>query len=104
MKCRHCHQCKTTRPRGLCWSCYYTPKIRDRYPSTSIFARRGVGNFNGDAPLADFPSDAIPGSEAKIRILMERASRMQSLFHPLDSIVIAPDVVPQEMAELREAG
>jgi hypothetical protein len=115
MKCRHCHKANSSRPRGLCWACYYTPRIRDHYPSTSKFARRGVGNFNSDAPLADYPTEAIPGSEAKIRILIERAHSMKSLFHPLDSIVIAPDEVSEplyqdsavnnwEFAELREAG
>jgi hypothetical protein len=115
MKCRHCHRFKSSRPRGLCWACYYTPGIRDHYPSTSKFARRGLGNFNGDASPADYPTDAYPGSEAKIRILMQRAGRQQSLFHPLDSIVIAPDDVNvsfsddavfafPEFAELRDAG
>ena len=45
--CRHCSKSKVNRPRGLCWSCYYTPGVRDLYPSTSKFARRGVGNFTG---------------------------------------------------------
>src|SRR5579871_5882294 len=93
MKCRHCHRAKSSRPRGLCWACYYTPRIRDHYPSTSKFARRGPGNFNGIAPPADYPTDAYPGSEAKIRILMQRAGSQQSLFHPLDSIRLAPDMV-----------
>ena len=53
MKCRHCHEGPVNRPRGLCWSCYYRPGVRDLYPSTSKFARRGEGNFNGLAPLPD---------------------------------------------------
>ncbi len=104
MKCRHCHRSKSSRPRGLCWACYYTPGIREHYPSESPFARRGIGNFNGIAPAADYPTDAYPGSEAKIRILIERAGRQQSLFHPLDSIRLAPDVVSHELADLRDAG
>lgn len=31
--CRHCHKVKPTRPRGLCWACYYTPGVRDLYPA-----------------------------------------------------------------------
>jgi hypothetical protein len=57
----------------------------------------------------------MPGSEAKIRELTERASRHESLFHPLDSIVIAPDRIEEdsvptaesayrELLELRDAG
>ena len=50
--CKHCEKSKVNRPRGLCWSCYYTPGVKEQYPSTSKYARRGVGNFSGNAPLA----------------------------------------------------
>ena len=98
MLCRHCQKVKPNRPRGLCWSCYYTPGVRDQYPSTSKFARRGVGNFCGTAPLPEAATDAAPGTEAKIMILMERAAKRQALFHPDDSTdAVAP------VLELREA-
>ena len=29
--CRHCSERKVTRPRGLCWKCYYTPGVRELY-------------------------------------------------------------------------
>ena len=29
--CRHCTKSKVNRPRGLCWSCYYTPGVKDLY-------------------------------------------------------------------------
>jgi hypothetical protein len=32
------------------------------------------------------PTDAAPGSERKIRILVERAARHEPLFHPLDGL------------------
>jgi len=32
------------------------------------------------------PTDAAPGSEKKIRIMIERASRREPLFHPLDGL------------------
>ena len=35
MICRHCSTRKVTRPRGLCWTCYYTPGIKRLYFSTS---------------------------------------------------------------------
>lgn len=41
MICRHCQRNKANRPRGLCWSCYYRPGIRDQYPSTSKYAPTG---------------------------------------------------------------
>lgn len=100
--CRNCQKSKANRPRGLCWTCYYTPGVRDLFPSTSKFARRGVGNFNGNTPLPDEPTDASPGSDAKIMILMERAAKRQSLFHPLDSI-FASDQSALEAIALRQA-
>lgn len=84
MLCQHCRKCNVNRPRGLCWSCYYKPGIRDQYPSTSKYARRGVGNFCGSAPTPGLPTEAIPGSEEKIAILMDRALNRQSLWHPDD--------------------
>ncbi len=82
--CRHCQKVKSNRPRGLCWSCYYTPGVRDLYPSTSKFARRGVADFNGRARLPE-PTDALPGTPEKVRVLEERARLGQALWHPLDA-------------------
>lgn len=85
MTCRHCGRSRVNRPRGLCWSCYYTPGLRERYPSTSKFAKRGVGNGNGLAPLPSIPTRARPGSPEKVAVLEERARRRQALWHPLDA-------------------
>jgi hypothetical protein len=82
--CRHCQKVKSNRPRGLCWSCYYTPGVRDLYPSTSKFARRGVADFNGRAKMPE-PTNALPGSAEKVRVLQERAQLGQQLWHPLDA-------------------
>ena len=32
MMCRHCERFPVSRPRRLCWGCYYTPEVRARYP------------------------------------------------------------------------
>src|SRR5262245_35331292 len=85
MSCRHCGRSKVNRPRGLCWSCYYTPGVRERYPSTSKFAYRGNGAGNGAAPLPLEPTTARPGSPEKVAVLEERARRRQALWHPLDA-------------------
>jgi hypothetical protein len=82
--CRHCGQGRVNRPRGLCWTCYHTPGVRELFPSTSKFHRRGVRDFYGRPPLPHEPTDAQPGSEAKILVLIERAQRGQSLWHPKD--------------------
>ncbi len=84
MLCRHCNRVPSNRPRGLCWSCYYKPGVRELYPSTSKFARRGVEDRVGKAPLPETPTDAPPGSPEKVLILIERARKRQSLWHPED--------------------
>jgi hypothetical protein len=85
MLCRHCQRVRSNRPRGLCWSCYYTPGVREKYPSTSKFARRGVGDFNGQTVTAPRPTPAAPGSSEKVAVLEERARLGLSLWHPLDA-------------------
>jgi hypothetical protein len=85
MLCRHCQRVPSNRPRGLCWSCYYTPGVREQYPSTSKFARRGVRDFNGKVILDEQPTAAPPGSPEKVAVLIERARRGISLWHPADA-------------------
>ncbi len=85
MKCRHCQVVEANRPRGLCWSCYYTPGIRSRYPSTSIYARRGLDDFYGAGAMPVGPTRALPGSQEKVQVLMDRARRRQTLWHPGDA-------------------
>jgi hypothetical protein len=93
MNCRHCQEAPVSRPRGLCWNCYYDPAVRDLYPSTSKFGRRGVGNFHGSAPLPAFPTQAPPGSPEKIAVLTGRARLRQNLWHPEDATFAAPAIV-----------
>jgi hypothetical protein len=83
MICSHCQLCKVVRPRGLCWTCYYRPGVRDLYPSTSKYCNRGVGNGCHNAPMPA-PTAAIPGSEAKIQILADRAMAGLALHNPDD--------------------
>lgn len=85
MVCRHCHVSRSNRPRGLCWTCYYTPGVRTLYPSTSKFARRGLDDFNGLVLLPPMPTKARPGSPEKVAILEQRAQMKQALWHPSDA-------------------
>jgi hypothetical protein len=82
--CKHCHQKRVNRPRGLCWSCYYAPGIKNLHPSTSKYGRRGEGRLNLQR-LPCEPTDAAPGSPEKLEILAERARRNESLWHPMDA-------------------
>jgi hypothetical protein len=92
MLCRHCGRVPSNRPRGLCWSCYYTPGVREKYPSTSKFARRGINDFNGRVPLPE-PTTALPGTPEKVEVLAQRARLRQALWHPLDACL--DSAVPQ---------
>lgn len=85
MICRHCQQSTVSRPRRLCWKCFYTPGVRDLYPSDSKFARHGHGDFNGKGSAPAFPTKAVPGSAEKVAILEERARLRQCLWHPDDA-------------------
>jgi hypothetical protein len=49
----------------------------------------GDASFYGPAKLPDRPTGAPPGSEEKIRIMMERANRGEQLFHPDDGTLAA---------------
>lgn len=100
MLCRNCQKVKSNRPRGLCWSCYYKPGVRDLYPSTSKFARRGVADFCGKARLPE-PTRALPGSAEKVAVLEERARLGLALWHPLDARIEDGTVVfGKEVVEL----
>lgn len=84
--CRHCRRFKVTRPRGLCWGCYYKPGVKDLYPSTSKYARRGYGHgYRVNAPLPSEPTTAPPNTPEKIEVLRDRAMRGEELFHPQDA-------------------
>lgn len=88
--CRHCGM-PGERPRGLCSVCYYNPGIRSLYLSLAkrspLCARTNqeVQDCNGNRPLPEEPTDAPPGSDQKIKVMAERASKRQQLFHPHDA-------------------
>lgn len=89
MLCVHCHKGKVSRPGGLCWACYYTPSVRQQYVVRTRCGRRGLGGRPGRKPALE-PTDALPGSEEKIRVLMKRAERGQELWHPHDATFAGP--------------
>jgi hypothetical protein len=85
MKCRHCQREKPSCPRGLCWSCYYTPGVREKYPSTHPFGRRGISIFNYSHIEPPEPTCARPGTPEKVAVLERRALLGVSLWHPDDA-------------------
>ena len=83
--CRACGQSKRNRARGLCNPCWKNADIRDEYPSLSPFGNRGSGLFNYHPPPT-VPTSALPGTEAKILVMQQRASMRQPLFDDRDAV------------------
>ena len=93
--CQRCHEKAAVRPRGLCWTCYYTPGVRDQFSSGSKYAKRGLGEIRTAAPPQYIPlpmllsrqeARRIGGartglaSEERLEILSQRAAAMVPLF------------------------
>ena len=80
--CVACGEKKANRPRGLCWTCYYRAGVKEAVP------RRKFGNHQPDIyggyGLGE-PTAALPGSHEKVEVMMERAEKNLSLFHPDDA-------------------
>lgn len=83
--CRHCGRRAPNRPRGLCWSCYYAPGLRERYESTSKFGRRGILDKYGRVEMPCLATQALPGTHEKVAVLAQRAAMHQALWHPHDA-------------------
>lgn len=94
--CQHCQYRVITRPKQLCWTCYTNEGIRSLYPSTSKYARRGIGAGNKKVQLPTIVSDAMPGSFEKIELMHERAKRGESLFHPAEPRLKTPEAKSSE--------
>jgi hypothetical protein len=58
--------------------------VRELYPSTSKYARRGIGNGNCPVMLSATHTTAEPGSPDKVKVMESRALRCEALFHPED--------------------
>jgi hypothetical protein len=63
-----------------------------------------IGQMNPHRPgcLPQEPTSALPGTEQKILVMMERAARREQLFHPLDGLAVKVDASspPAELPSL----
>ena len=85
--CRHCGDPnrRVNRPRGLCWVCYYAPGVRERYgPVAGFVGSLTTKDYVGTRPMPE-PTQARPQTPEKLAVLMERAERGESLWHPQDA-------------------
>lgn len=102
--CKHCGEGKVNRPRGLCWNCFYRPGVRDMYPSTSKYARKGVGVDTCKAAMPPVPTMAAPGTPEKVSVMEERARLKLSLWHPMDARIFGEDQSTVIAATVRMVG
>lgn len=93
--CVHCGV-MGTRPRGLCWRCHNQPEVRKLYRAATD---NGVP-YTGGSRRGE-PTNALPGTEEKIRVLEERAAKGLALFHPQDA---RPGVTDDQEKQLRLLG
>lgn len=87
-KCVHCGTTKNvSRPRGLCWTCYYTPGLRDQYPPVSKKGEYGAlaGKDRNVQSAQPTPTDTLPGTEERFRVMEERVRNGQATKHPEDA-------------------
>jgi hypothetical protein len=73
------------RRRGLCRTCYKKPEVRALFPAH----HSAHGNHHAHR-LPVHPTRAVPGSEEKILVMMERLERGLQLHHPEDLRLYKP--------------
>jgi hypothetical protein len=83
--CIHCGKHPFREKRGLCYACRLVPEIRDLYRKKTKYSPTLEWQDVGKVPPCDTPTDAIPGTEAKIQAMAERARLRVGIFHPLDA-------------------
>lgn len=99
MMCRHCGVKRANRPRGLCHTHSFDKTIREQYPSTSKFARRGYA-VSATRTQGE-PTSHLPGTPEKIEVMRQRMMAGEDLIHPDDAREQAvkpggpPDVAPK---------
>jgi hypothetical protein len=84
--CLHCCRAPVSRPRGLCWVCFYQPRIREQYAPLGAMGRHGArrADTRRERPLGE-PTEALPGTPQKVAVLIARASAGLALWHPEDA-------------------
>lgn len=90
--CQHCGCRSISRPRRLCWACYYLAGVRESYPSTSVYARRGYGTGRMTSSTTTASTEYSPGTAEKLQVMSARAERGESLCHSGDRQIDAPFV------------
>ncbi len=75
MRCRRCRAARPGDEPGLCRACYLAFGSGKPRPVPDRAYPTGLPQ----------PTDALPGSPEKVRVMAKRAKRGLCLFHPLDA-------------------
>lgn len=84
MICRHCKRVNLYERKGLCATCYRDASIAPKYAPRPSLSYRGVGLRNHARDLPE-PTEALPGTEGKILVMIARAAADEALWHPADA-------------------
>jgi len=81
--CRGCGEMRRHHSGGLCRLCRRLPQLAARFPVRRYEAAHP--SWRRPGPIAPEPTDALPGSDEKKRVMEERARRGFLVLHPLDA-------------------
>lgn len=87
LPCRHCGPRtgkRGNRCRGLCYGCFMTLSIRKQYSVASNGERRADVADSCCPVVLPEPTDTLPGTEERIRVMQERARLRLAVKHPQD--------------------
>lgn len=96
--CRHCDKPRSLHRRGLCGPCYENRRIRKQYAPVKDCAT--VAELVEPTQLPE-PTKAIPGTAAKILVMMARVAAGQILHHPSDVRLGDDNPMPLDVANRR---
>lgn len=74
--CKHCQKVPSNRPRGLCWSCYYRPGVREQYAIAANSVKKSATCLSGEQAA---PTRIRPGPD-KVAVMVFRASLGMPIF------------------------
>lgn len=96
--CVHCETGKAgVRAWGLCQVCYLDPNIRGLYADLERRKRDWSNGSGQPSRKRCKPTSAMPGTIAKVKVLMQRARDNQELWHPDDATGM--DEIPGQTLE-----
>lgn len=76
--CVHCGRKRACGAKQLCRACYQDPQIRD------LYAGKGTASRLGANP-PQTPTDALPGTPARVEAMARRVENREHLYHPDDA-------------------